>query len=234
MNRNLINILKLVKPYQYENVLAKKTKLNNKLLEKCVKLRRNHYNINKLPYKSFNYITSFNKNCENVIGYVRMPVGLIGPVNIDNKSRYIPFSTTEGALISSISRGCKILNLSKTNIIVEDKGMTRAPIINCNSLEEIDVIKKWIIQNISIIKNEFEKNTKYTKFKDISFLQEGRHLHIRFCATTGDAMGMNMVSKSCDNILKYLQKKFDFKIISLSGNTCTDKKSSAINLIKGR
>ena len=68
MNRNLINILKLVKPYQYENVLAKKTKLNNKLLEKCVKLRRNHYNINKLPYKSFNYITSFNKNCENVIG----------------------------------------------------------------------------------------------------------------------------------------------------------------------
>ena len=89
MNRNLINILKLVKPYQYENVLAKKTKLNNKLLEKCVKLRRNHYNINKLPYKSFNYITSFNKNCENVIGYVRMPVGLIGPVNIDMKRKLI-------------------------------------------------------------------------------------------------------------------------------------------------
>ena len=73
-----------------------------------------------------------------------------------------------------------------------------------------------------------------TNIKVINFLQEGRHLHIRFCATTGDAMGMNMVSKSSNAVLKYLQSKFSLEIVSLSGNTCTDKKSSAINLIKGR
>jgi hydroxymethylglutaryl-CoA reductase (NADPH) len=47
-------------------------------------------------------------------------------------------------------------------------------------------------------------------------------------------MGMNMVSKSSNNVLNYLLDLFVIDIISLSGNTCTDKKASAINWINGR
>ena len=43
--------------------------------------------------------------------------------------------------------------------------------------------------------------------KEITFLQEGRHLHIRFRATTGEAMGMNMVGKGSNFVLRYLKKQ---------------------------
>jgi|SaaInlStandDraft_6_1057023.scaffolds.fasta_scaffold09506_2 hydroxymethylglutaryl-CoA reductase (NADPH) len=235
MNKQILNLLKNIKPYNYENNLIKNNiKLNNNILEECVNLRRKQYNITDLPYQHFNYEQNLNRNCENIIGYTRIPTGIIGPVNIHNKTNYVPIATTEGALISSINRGCKLLNTSKTSIVVEDVGMTRSPIIKCNSLNEVVDIKKWITYNFNEIKIIFEIGTKFTKLKTIDFLQEGRHLHIRFTATTGDAMGMNMVSKSSNAVLKYLQSTFSFEIVSLSGNTCTDKKSSAINLIKGR
>ena len=216
-------------------ILGKSYKLNNKLLEKCIQVRRNKYNIKNIPYKNFNYLENLNKNCENVVGYVRIPVvGMIGPINIDNNVNHIPFATTEGALVSSINRGCKLLNISKNEFLVEDIGMSRSPIIKCKSLKELYDIKIWIKNNFNVIKDIFQKDSNYTNLKDIDFLQEGRHLHIRFSATTGDAMGMNMVSKASNNVLKYLKDIFDIEIVSLSGNTCTDKKASAINLIKGR
>lgn len=51
----------------------------------------------------------------------------------------------------------------------------------------------------------------------------------------GDAMGMNMVSKGCEAAVREIQRRFhQARLISLSGNMCTDKKSSARNWIEGR
>jgi len=58
---------------------------------------------------------------------------------------------------------------------------------------------------------------------------------MRFVSTTGDAMGMNMLSKGTEKALDEFQKHFpDSEIMSLSGNYCTDKKPSAVNWIEGR
>lgn len=229
------NNFKNLKPYNYENYLLKNNlPINNKILENCVENRRKVYNIDNLPFKDFNYEQNLNCNCENIIGYTRIPTGIVGPINILDNSNYVPISTTEGALVSSINRGCKLLNLSKIDIIVEDVGMTRSPIIKCKSLNEVLHLKESINTNYDLIKEKFEENTRFTRLKNITYLQEGRHLHIRFCATCGDAMGMNMVTKSVNNVLGYLKNEFDIEIVTISGNTCTDKKSSAINLINGR
>ena len=165
----LKDLLKDVKSYNYENYVSKSFKLNNSVLEKCIELRREKYKIKNVPYKNYNYIENLNKNCENVIGYVRIPVGMIGPININNKNNYIPFATTEGALVSSINRGCKLLNLSKNEIIVEDIGMTRSPIIKCSSISELQNIKLWINNNFEEIKQVFEKDSNYTKLKKNRF-----------------------------------------------------------------
>lgn len=49
----------------------------------------------------------------------------------------------------------------------------------------------------------------------------GKNMHIRFQCSTGDAMGMNMVSKGVQHVLDYLLEGFpDMDVIGVSGNRC--------------
>lgn len=48
-------------------------------------------------------------------------------------------------------------------------------------------------------------------------------------------MGMNMISKGCEAAVREVQKRFkQARLVALSGNMCTDKKSSAQNWVEGR
>ena len=47
--------------------------------------------------------------CENVLGYVPVPMGYAGPLLVDGNTYYIPLATTEGCLVASTNRGCSAL-----------------------------------------------------------------------------------------------------------------------------
>ena len=52
--------------------------------------------LEKLPYEHYDYSLVINQCCENVIGYIPIPVGYAGPLRVDDQHFYIPLATTEG------------------------------------------------------------------------------------------------------------------------------------------
>ncbi|XP_064549265.1 3-hydroxy-3-methylglutaryl-coenzyme A reductase [Drosophila montana] len=190
-----------------------------------------------LPYEHFDYRKVMNACCENVLGYVPIPVGYAGPLLLDGESYYVPMATTEGALVASTNRGCKALSVRGVRSVVEDVGMTRAPCVRFPSVARASEAKKWIEseENYKLLKTEFDSTSRFGRLKECHIAMDGPQLYIRFVALTGDAMGMNMVSKGAEMALRCIKRQFpDMQIISLSGNFCCDKKPAAINWIKGR
>lgn len=215
-------------------------------LERAVSIRRaliSRASITKtlesslLPLHNYHYDKVMGACCENVIGYMPIPVGVAGPMNIDGDSIHIPMATTEGCLIASAARGCKAINAGggATTIITAD-GMTRGPCVEFPSIVSAAACKKFIEEDgAEIITAAFNSTSRFARLRKMKVALAGRLVFIRFSTTTGDAMGMNMISKGCEKALSVLAEHFpDMQIVSLSGNYCTDKKPAAINWIEGR
>ncbi|KAJ2938374.1 hypothetical protein O0L34_g13300 [Tuta absoluta] len=193
--------------------------------------------IKQLPYLNYDYSKVLNACCENVIGYVGIPVGYAGPLVVDGKPYMIPMATTEGALVASTNRGAKAIGTKGVISVVEDVGMTRAPAVRLPNVVRAHECRQWLNNkdNYELVKEAFDSTSRFARLQEIHIGVDGATLYLRFRATTGDAMGMNMVSKGAENALKVLKTYFpDMEVISLSGNYCSDKKACAINWVKGR
>ena len=65
--------------------------------------------LEELAWEHYNYEKVMGQCCENVIGYVGLPVGVAGPLTLDNEEVFLPMATTEGTLVASTNRGCSAL-----------------------------------------------------------------------------------------------------------------------------
>ncbi|KAL8766154.1 MAG: hypothetical protein Q9209_006994 [Squamulea sp. 1 TL-2023] len=231
------------------------TKVMSRLasLTRAVKIRRalvsrtpatsetsNHLERSKLPYLDYNYENVHGACCENVIGYMPIPVGAAGPLIIDGQHYYVPMATTEGVLVASTNRGCKAINAAggATTVLTGD-GMTRGPCVGFDTLTRAGAAKIWLDseEGQRTMKRAFNSTSRFARLQSMKTALAGTYLFIRFRTTTGDAMGMNMISKGVECALKIMMNEAGFEdmsIISVSGNYCTDKKPAAINWIDGR
>ncbi|MBE3110873.1 MAG: hypothetical protein IMZ46_10240, partial [Acidobacteria bacterium] len=193
----------------------------------------------KLPYELYNWERVHGACCENVIGYMPLPVGVAGPIVIDGQSYFLPMATTEGVLVASVSRGCKAINSGGGAVtVVTADGMTRGPCVGFETLERAGAAKIWLDSEAgqSSMKKAFNSTSNYARLQNIKTAMAGTNLYIRFKAVTGDAMGMNMISKGVEHALQAMMGEGfdDMNVVSVSGNYCIDKKPAAINWIDGR
>lgn len=218
-------------------------------LERAVRIRRlvvdhgclfENFSIDAVPFSDYDYMRVLGACCENVVGYIPIPVGVAGPLLIDGYSYYVPMATTEGALIASTTRGCKALNAAGgvLTAVLQDH-ITRGPCVEFPSIIEAAKAKAWIDSDEGqrTLSTAFNSTSRFARLEKTKTSLAGSTLFIRFCACTGDAMGMNMISKGVECALSRLYEESLFsemKIISVSGNYCTDKKPAALNWIEGR
>ncbi|KAK9944441.1 hypothetical protein M0R45_010011 [Rubus argutus] len=191
-----------------------------------------------LPLEGFDYESILGQCCEMPVGYITIPVGIAGPIMLDGKEFSVPMATTEGCLVASTNRGCKAINLSggASSVLLRD-GMTRAPVVRFNSAKRAAELKFFMEdpENADTIATIFNKSSRFGRIQSVKCAVAGKNLYMRFCCSTGDAMGMNMVSKGVQNVLDFLQNDFpDMDVIGISGNYCSDKKPAAVNWIEGR
>uniref|UniRef100_A0A8C1EAE6 3-hydroxy-3-methylglutaryl coenzyme A reductase n=1 Tax=Cyprinus carpio carpio TaxID=630221 RepID=A0A8C1EAE6_CYPCA len=194
--------------------------------------------LEKLPYRHYDYSQVFGTNCENVIGYVPVPVGVAGPLLLDGREFHVPMATTEGCLVASTNRGCRAVTLSGgvSSRVLAD-GMTRGPVVQMPSACRAAEVKGWLEtpEGFSAVKQAFDHTSRFARLDRLQVSLAGRNLYIRFQSQTGDAMGMNMLSKGTEQALSRLQERYpDMRLLAVSGNYCTDKKPAAVNWIHGR
>jgi len=209
-------------------------RVRRKIYGKDARLRRA---MEKLPYRHFDYEKVMGACCENVVGYMPVPVGVVGPLNIDGRTVQVPMATTEGCLVASTNRGCSALRGCGVTTSVTYDGMTRGPVVRFPCMIRATDALRWMENknNFESIKAHFDSTSRFARLQRIHTRVAGRQLYIRFVARSGDAMGMNMLSKATEFAITRMLDVFpDMEIISLSGNFCTDKKPAAVNWVEGR
>jgi len=179
-------------------------------------------------------------NIENMIGSTQIPLGIAGPVMINGENCkgnfYLPLATTEGALVASVNRGCSVINKSggAYSIVLKNE-QTRSILFKADSIVEAKKFSDWIEENFSELKKTAEHDEQFIEIKKIDRYIIGLNIWLRIRANTNDAMGMNMVTIAGKKIADYLLENYkNIEFISETGNLCTDKKASAMNLINTR
>merc|ERR1719266_722356 len=149
-----------------------------------------------LQYTNYDYAKVMGACAESVIGVMTLPVGIVGPIPIkDGKDPagqfcdyHVPMATTEGCLVASTNRGCSALRQAGgvTTVLYND-GMTRAPILEFNSVIESANAYVWLkdLKNFEKCKQAFESTSRFAKLIQLDPTLSDRKLYVRFVASTG-------------------------------------------------
>ena len=200
---------------------------------------RTKLKLKKLGELNFRAESTKNRNIENLIGSVEIPLGVAGPIKVNGENAdgeyMIPLATTEGTLVASTGRGCKLLNMAGgVTTTIKYVGMTRAPLFKLEGIRDASRISNWVVENFPRLNKIAREASSHISLLKIEPFQLGRLFWLRMNFDTDEAMGMNMSTKAAQMISGYIADTFKIKLISISGNLCADKKPALINQLLGR
>ncbi len=173
--------------------------------------------------------TADEQNCEQMFGAVPLPVGLAGPLRIhfssgETRDVYLPLATTEGALVASVNRGCKVITAAGgARVSSTYVGITRS--IAFEAKDE-KVISEKINQLETEWKHAAEATSSHLKILSYEIDAKDGIVFLTIAADTDEAMGMNMVTIAAQAVGEFLAKGLQIQLLTVAGNVDSDKKPS--------
>ena len=181
-------------------------------------------------------------NIEHFIGTAQIPLGIAGPLLVEGDHAkgefYIPLATSEGTLVASYNRGMKVIHRSGgVRCAVVGDNMQRAPVFVFANASEARRFVDWIVEKQDDLRRVAHESDPFVDLKHVDYYLANSFAFLRFNFMTGDAAGMNMVSKAtfaaCNWIMEHCEV-VEIQRFFLESNFATDKKHSTINTMRTR
>ncbi|MEL6508770.1 MAG: hydroxymethylglutaryl-CoA reductase [Pseudomonadota bacterium] len=187
------------------------------------------------------HANAYSANIENMIGTVKIPVGIAGPLRINglyaDGDYHIPMATSEAALVASYARGAYVATKAggiSTAVLYE--GVLRTPAFTFDTLLKAGMFIDWVVANTDLLKRAAEATTNHGKLTSLEPVIDNNVAFLLCRYTTGDAAGQNMVTIAtnalCEKIAEHCP--VPIKRWYVEGNFSGDKKASSLGTITGR
>jgi hydroxymethylglutaryl-CoA reductase (NADPH) len=163
----------------------------------------------------------YEKATEALTGVALVPVAVVGPIDLElgeyeleepegrvvERSRaqdsvYVPLANTEGGLSISLYRGSRAAGESggfRTHVL-RDR-ITRASAFLFEDASQSTAFASWIEGQVAPMREWLASEpvsglSKYAKLREIETHVVGPMCHVMYAYTTGDAVGMNMITRN--------------------------------------
>jgi hydroxymethylglutaryl-CoA reductase (NADPH) len=179
-------------------------------------------------------------NIENMFGVAQVPIGLAGPLLVNGEHAqgefYVPMATVEGTMLASYNRGMKVIReAGGVTTTVAGEAMQRAPCFVFRDARDARDFEHWLVEHEDEIRAVAESTTSVGKLREIEHYNAHNFVFTRFDYSTGDAAGQNMTSRATFVACEWIREQYPkLKNYLLSGNFDTEKRTSAVNSLKGR
>lgn len=180
-------------------------------------------------------------NIESMIGTVKVPVGVVGPLRVNGLNAHgdflVPMATTEAALIASYARGATASNraggIAATTL---SDGVLRTPAFRFSSIADAGRFVDWVAANAELLAAAANATTRHGALVSINPTIDGEVVFLLCTYFTGDASGQNMVTFATDALCRTAVAECPVKPVAwyLEGNYSGDKKASFLGVMQGR
>lgn len=178
-------------------------------------------------------------NIENPIGSVQMPLGIAGPLVVHGEHArgtfYVPFATTEGALVRSYERGMVMLTRAGgvTARVIVDENVV-CPMFSFASVAEAATFAARLPEYFEALKAQAESTTRHGRLTHVDARVSGRAVIVSFYYNTADAQGMNMIVKATEAASEWLVTNGHAPQFKVFSGMSSEKRASGFLLSGGK
>ncbi|MCK6446760.1 MAG: hypothetical protein L6Q99_10245 [Planctomycetes bacterium] len=177
-------------------------------------------------------------NCEGLVGFVAVPLGLAGPLSVDTSAGrrevYVPMATNEGALVASHTRGMRLLAAAggACSRVVRER-LTQSPIFVYADAEHALAARERVLSEFERFRALVATTTRHGALVELRADVVGRRLVVELGFTTGDAIGINMAARATELVAARIAKRTKALEHALHGQD-VEKRANAKATHEGR